>query len=78
MSDLSGQSRRDFFNLSAAAGASLLAVGATPDSASAATAPEETAIPSGTEWAVRGKVLQAPAPDQLEALADASSSAPMA
>lgn len=66
MSDPSSQSRRDFFHLGAAAGATVLAAGA----ASAATAPEASRIAPGVEWAVRGKVLQAPAPDQLEAFQD--------
>lgn len=71
MSEPADQSRRDFFNLGAAAGASLLAANALPDSAHAAEGPAAPIINSKKEWAVRGKILQAPAPDQIEALADA-------
>ena len=67
MSNPPDPSRRDFLTLGAAVGASLLAE-ATPSASVTASA---TPIQPGTEWAVRGKVLQVPAPDQLEALADA-------
>jgi len=65
MSNPSDRSRRDFLNLGAAAGASLLVDLSLSESASAAS------IPGGTQWAVRGKVLQVPEPDHLEALPDA-------
>jgi hypothetical protein len=65
MSNPSDRSRRDFLNLGAAAGASLLVDLSLSESASAAS------IPGGTEWAVRGKILQVPEPDHLEALPDA-------
>jgi hypothetical protein len=65
MNDPSDWARRAFLHLSAAAGASLMMEAGLPRSASAL--PET----SGGSWAVRGKLLQAPAPDHLEAWPDA-------
>ena len=65
MNDPSDRARRAFLHLSAAAGASLMMEAGLPRSASAL--PET----SGGSWALRGKLLQAPAPDHLEAWPDA-------
>ena len=65
MNDPSKQSRRDFLNLGAAAGASLLVeAGLANPQGSPLKAP-------GTEWAVRGQLMHVPEPDQLEVLPDA-------
>jgi guanine deaminase len=64
MNDPSDTSRRAFLNLSAAAGASLMM------KTGYAATPTPVPTTSGGDWAVRGKVLQAPAPDHLEALPD--------
>lgn len=65
MGDPSDLSRRAFLNLGTTAGVALLMEAGIPQSASAV--PET----SGGSWAVRGKLLQAPAPDHLEAWPDA-------
>src|SRR5580700_3479716 len=60
MNDPLKPSRREFLNLGTAAGAALLVSSqAHPDSA------------PGRQWAVRGKVMHVPEPDQLEVLPDA-------
>jgi guanine deaminase len=68
MSDRPGLPRRTFLQLGAATGASLLG---GPSAGAAGTARAPASPSPGETWAVRGKLLQAPAPDQLEAHQDA-------
>ena len=68
MSRRPSHSRRTFLQVGAAAGASLLG---WPDAVASGTAQPPGLPAPGTEWAVRGKLLQAPAPDQLESRLDA-------